>query len=113
MEFDIEVRRGFVKRSVSRRRDNPVSNQPAFFNVYARRNWSKAYISGSEIPFTARAQSRCVLTDMRMDSVPPDVVAPAPVGLLYIRRHIATISASIFLIAGKTSGCNGLETQYR
>jgi hypothetical protein len=30
MEFDIEVRRRFIKRSVGRRWDNPVGNQSAF-----------------------------------------------------------------------------------
>src|ERR1700730_1499506 len=105
MEFDLEVCSRFIERSMSRRGDNPESFQSAF-SVWERRNGTKPYISGSEIPFTSRAQSRCVLTDMRMDSVPPDVVAPAPVGLLYIRRHMDTISASIFLIAGKMSGCN-------
>lgn len=49
---------------------------------------------------------------MTMDSVPPDVVHPAPVGLLYILSTIATISASILRTAGKTSGCRGFETQY-
>lgn len=71
------------------------------------------HISGSVIPFTAWAQSRYVLTAMMMDSVPPDVVVPAPSGLLYIRRHMETISASILRIAGKTSGWSGFDTVYR
>lgn len=47
------------------------------------------YISGFVMPFVALAQSLCVLTDIIMDSVPPDVVVPAPVGLLYLtaRNH--------------------------
>src|ERR1700691_3477822 len=72
-----------------------------------------AYISGSVMPLTALAQSRYVFTAMTIDSVPPEVVVPAPLGLLYSRRHIATTSASILRIAGKTSGCRGLETLYR
>ena len=70
-------------------------------------------ISGSVMPFVALAQSRYVFTAMTIDSVPPDVVHPAPVGLLYILRTMATISASILRTAGKTSGCRGFETQYR
>lgn len=70
----------------------------------ACRTETGTHISGSLIPFTALAQSRYVLHAMTMLSVPPLVVVPAPVGLLYIRRHIATTSASILRTAGKTSG---------
>jgi len=38
------------------------------------------------MPFLAFAQSLCVLTDIMIDSVPPDVVVPAPVGLLYLKE---------------------------
>jgi hypothetical protein len=72
---------------------------------------NNAHISGSVIPFTALAQSRYVFTAIMMDSVPPEVIVPAPSGLLYSLRHIETISASIFRMAGKTSGWRGLETQ--
>lgn len=34
-----------------------------------------AYISGLVIPLVTRAQSRWVLTDIRIDSVPPEVAA--------------------------------------
>lgn len=72
------------------------------------------------MPFTALAQSRCVLHDMTIDSVPPDVVDPAPFGLLnlprvhilgwryarmrsrvntHILKHIAITSASIWRMA--------------
>ena len=71
------------------------------------------HISGSVTPLTALAHSRCVFMDMIIDSVPPEVVVPAPSGLLYMRRHIETISASILRTAGKTSGCRGFETEYR
>lgn len=73
----------------------------------------QTHISGSVIPLTDLAQSRYVFTAITMDSVPPDVIVPAPSGLLYNLRHIDTISASIFRIAGNTSGCSGLETAYR
>ena len=63
------------------------------------------------MPLVARAQSRYVFTAMTIDSVPPEVVTPAPDGLLYILRTIATISASILRTAGKTSGWSGFETQ--
>jgi len=71
----------------------------------------RAYISGSVIPFVALAQSLYVLMAMMMDSVPPDVIVPAPSGLLYILKHMETISASILRMAGNISGCSGLETQ--
>lgn len=51
-------------------------------------------ISGAVIPLTSRAQSRCVLQDSRMDSVPPEVVVPAPLGWLYLNAHVNTKSAS-------------------
>jgi hypothetical protein len=69
------------------------------------------YSSGSVMPFVARAQSRCVFTASKMLSVPPEVVVPAPFGLLYMLRTIDTTSASILRIAGKTSGWRGLDTQ--
>lgn len=48
---------------------------------------------------------------MRIDSVPPDVVAPAPdVGELNSANTIATTSASIFRTAGKTSAWMGFDT---
>lgn len=62
------------------------------------------YISGLEIPLTLSAQSRYALQATRIDSVPPEVVEPAPVGLEYMFKHMDTISASIFRMAGKTSG---------
>ena len=69
-------------------------------------------ISGSVIPLTFLAQSRYVFIDMMILSVPPDVMTPAePSGARYILRHIETISASIFRIAGKTSGWSGFDTQ--
>lgn len=82
---------------------------PAYKISHARR----PHISGSLMPLTVRAQSRYVFTDMMMDSVPPEVMVPAPSGLLYNRKHMETISASILRIAGNTSGCRGLDTQYR
>jgi hypothetical protein len=47
MELDFKVRSRFVKRSMGRRRDNPLSDRAHIFNVYTRRNETKAYISGS------------------------------------------------------------------
>lgn len=44
----------------------------------------RAYISGSVMPLVSRAHSRWVFTAIIIDSVPPDVVVPAPVGLLYL-----------------------------
>lgn len=106
VHLDVEVGGSFVKRGMGRNWYNPMQNEQKLNRIRAL----STYISGSVMPFVALAQSRCVFTDMMIDSVPPEVVAPAPVGLLNIRRHIATISASIFRTAGKTSGWSGLET---
>ena len=100
--LDTEISSTLVKRGVGRNRHNATNmykheKRLTMFAVVT-------YISGSVIPLVALAQSRCVFTDIMIDSVPPEVVAPAPVGLLNILRHMATISASIFRTAGKTSG---------
>jgi hypothetical protein len=110
MYFDVEVRGTFVKSRMSTRRDNPEGNIVSPND--AVKLDTNTDISGSVMPFVARAQSRYVLHAMMMDSVPPLVIVPAPDGQLCIRRHMLTISASIFRTAGNTSGCKGFETQY-
>ena len=68
-------------------------------------------ISGSVTPRSARAFCLALKQAMSMDSVPPLVVTPAPPdGELNMASTIATISASIFLTPGNTSGCMGLAT---
>lgn len=63
------------------------------------------YISGSVTPLSAYALFLALRQAIRMDSVPPLVVTPAdPPGALNIVKTIDTISASIFLTPGKTSG---------
>ena len=56
----------------------PQISQPSVIQV----DHMSSYISGSVIPLMALAQSRYVLTAMTIDSVPPEVVVPAPLGLL-------------------------------
>jgi hypothetical protein len=83
VHLDIEVLSGFVECGVCCHRDNPAINQPDISSALA--GIRATYISGSVIPFVTFAQSLCVLTDIIMDSVPPDVVVPAPLGLLYLK----------------------------
>ena len=76
-------------------------------NVYldwSPRDTTSTHMSGSVMPLTSLAQSLYVLIAMTIDSVPPDVIVQAPSGLLYILRHMATISASILRIDRKTPG---------
>ena len=90
---------------------------------------SHVYISGSVIPLVSRAHSRWVFIAAIIPSVPPQVIVPAPAGLLNILgcqsqgssvartkestdfKHMDITSASIFLTVGNTSECSGLATQ--
>lgn len=74
----------------------------------------ETYISGSVTPLSAYAFCLALRQAINIDSVPPLVVTPAPPdGALNIAKTMATISASIFLTPGKTSGCIGLATLKR
>jgi hypothetical protein len=76
VNFDTEIFPSLIERGMCRYRDDPVM----YIRVCMRGSYQNAYISGSVMPFTSRAHSRCVLQDMRIDSVPPEVVVPAPLG---------------------------------
>ena len=67
--------------------------------------------TGLVIPFSCLAQSLYALIAKIMDSVPPLVITPHEVIGLPLKRlqHMRTISASIFRIPGKQSGCNGFD----
>jgi hypothetical protein len=70
------------------KKDNPLAIGLAFQNAAC--DDSGTIISGREIDLTALAQSRYVLQATRIDSVPPDVVVPAPAGLFHMLRTIDT-----------------------
>jgi hypothetical protein len=80
VDLDTKVFSGLVKSGMCRCRNDPTG----LIRIWKSKGLY-TYISGSVMPFTSRAHSRCVLQDMRIDSVPPDVVVPAPLGLLYLR----------------------------
>lgn len=63
----------------------------------------RTYISGSVMPLVSRAHSRWVLTAIMMDSVPPDVVVPAPVGLLYLMAGRVHEMSQVLDVRGKIS----------
>jgi hypothetical protein len=70
-----------------------------------------SYISGSVTPLSVYAFCLALKQAIRIDSVPPLVVTPAaPTGALNIARTMDTISASIFLTPGNTSGWIGFAT---
>lgn len=71
MKFDVEVFWCFPECCVGWRRDDPET----FINWHFLAKEEAAYISGLVIPLVTRAQSRWVLTDIRIDSVPPEVAA--------------------------------------
>jgi hypothetical protein len=81
MKFDLQVCCALVERSVAGGWNNPKGT---FYEVAVGRPELCTDISGSLIPLVARAQSRYVLTAMMILSVPPEVIVPAPVGLLNI-----------------------------
>ena len=68
-------------------------------------------MTGFLMPFSSFAQSLQALQAKTIDSVPPVVIHPQDVVGSPLKReqHIRTISASIFRIPGKVSGCNGLD----
>lgn len=83
--FDAEVLTSLVKGSVGRCSNDPL--HVVISTLPRRMKQRSTYISGSVIPLVANAQSRWVLHDMRMDSVPPEVVEPAPSGWLYLYKN--------------------------
>jgi hypothetical protein len=79
----------------------------------------RTHISGSVIPNSARARSRYALHAIKMLSVPPLVVVPAPPfssiadvgnGQLYSDRHIETSSESILRTPVRV-GAVGIQDQ--
>jgi hypothetical protein len=79
VEFDLQIRCTFVERRVGGCGNDPKRGVRLSMNAS-----ESPYISGSVIPLVARAQSRWALTAMMILSVPPEVIVPAPVGLLNI-----------------------------
>jgi hypothetical protein len=71
MYLDTEILGRLPKRSMSGRWDDPKTIDVSGLEQSDIRG--RAHISGLMIPLLALAQSRCVLTDMRIDSVPPEV----------------------------------------
>lgn len=81
VKFDLQICCALVERSVGGGWNNPKGN---FYEAAVGLPELHTDISGSQIPLVARAQSRYVLTAMMILSVPPEVIVPAPVGLLNI-----------------------------
>lgn len=106
--FDFEVGAGFAEGGVGGFGEDP---EGAVLALLGSLLGTETYISGSVTPRSTYAFCLALRHAMRIDSVPPLVVTPAaPGGALNIARTIATISASIFLTPGNTSGCIGFAT---
>ena len=77
MKLDLQITCSLIKCDVGGRGNDPEGVVRRSLHVRSHTD-----ISGSVIPLVARAQSRCAFIAMMMLSVPPEVIVPAPVGLL-------------------------------
>lgn len=101
VDFDAEVGACFAECCVAGFWEYPGD---MLVLIVRREGWD-LYISGSVTPLSAYAFCLALKQAIKIDSVPPLVVTPAaPTGALNIASTMLTISASIFLTPGNTSG---------
>lgn len=75
MNLDAKVLRRLLKSGMSRFGYNPIDFASVLISPHRPR---VAHISGSVMPRSALARSRYALHAIKIDSVPPEVVVPAP-----------------------------------
>ena len=108
MDLETQINCALVERSVHCHWGDP--ERPFTLICHQKENEKRSH-SGSVMSLMSLAQSLYVLIPMTIDLVPLDVIVPATPGLLYILRHMATISASICESTGRRPG--GADSRQR